>query len=224
MANGTSPSEARAFIWRDANVSTLARMAGEGSSASQIAMAIGATRNAVIGKACRSGIQLNGKNSSEKINQSLTGANEAVAAAAPAVVTVTPPIRSGTQPKIVEALAEVANKATAVLSKTKVNPSNVAGKAAGRAYDPRFVEPPRRFACEPVPVVGTATIMDLTEHTCRWPFGNPGEEAFRYCGRPKPFGVPYCRAHAALAPAPAKSRHGTPAPYRQPARLSNQGA
>ena len=44
-----------------------------------------------------------------------------------------------------------------------------------------------------------ADIMDLNQHTCRWPIGDPGEEGFCYCGRKPQSGLPYCERHAAIA-------------------------
>ena len=34
---------------------------------------------------------------------------------------------------------------------------------------------------------------------CRWPEGEPGTEAFRFCGRPAVAGKPYCGEHCARA-------------------------
>jgi GcrA cell cycle regulator len=46
------------------------------------------------------------------------------------------------------------------------------------------------------------TTETLSSRTCRWPFGNPVESSFHYCGQPPSSGRPYCSAHeqAALAP------------------------
>ena len=44
-----------------------------------------------------------------------------------------------------------------------------------------------------------ADIMELNQHTCRWPIGDPGEEGFCYCGRRPQPGLPYCAHHAAIA-------------------------
>ena len=41
-------------------------------------------------------------------------------------------------------------------------------------------------------------LMDLDEHCCRWPVGDPRDEGFFYCGAPEAdiyAGRPYCRSH-----------------------------
>lgn len=163
--------------WPDEDMATLSLMASEGRSARQIAEAIGRSRNAVLGKAMRLGVALNGgPGAGGSANHvALVRAGLAERRAAKETVPSSPPLPRPSRPR----------------------------------------EPPK-IICEPVPAEGTATISDLTEYKCRWPVGDPREDAFRYCGRAKQFGVPYCRAHAALAPQIAKSRHGTPsAPFER---------
>jgi GcrA cell cycle regulator len=50
----------RGFSWTDQNVEILRQMLGNGSPASEVAARIGCSRNAVIGKACRMQIAMNG--------------------------------------------------------------------------------------------------------------------------------------------------------------------
>ncbi len=42
-------------------------------------------------------------------------------------------------------------------------------------------------------------LADLGPHQCRWPSGNPGDEAFEFCGETVHLGKPYCHAHCARA-------------------------
>ncbi|MGY3609906.1 MULTISPECIES: GcrA family cell cycle regulator [unclassified Bradyrhizobium] len=49
------------MFWTEEKISELKRLCGEGMSASQIGAQIGATRSAVIGKAYRIGVNLNGR-------------------------------------------------------------------------------------------------------------------------------------------------------------------
>ena len=44
-----------------------------------------------------------------------------------------------------------------------------------------------------------ATVLTLKEHMCKWPIGDPGTEAFHFCGRQAEAGVSYCEAHARVA-------------------------
>ena len=51
-----------------------------------------------------------------------------------------------------------------------------------------------------------ASVLHLTEHTCKWPVGDPGTTDFHFCGaRAKP-GSPYCATHAAMAYQPLVRR------------------
>lgn len=51
-----------------------------------------------------------------------------------------------------------------------------------------------------------ATVLTLTEHTCKWPIGDPGTEEFHFCGRRADPSMPYCAEHARLAYQPVQPR------------------
>ncbi|MCB1530829.1 MAG: gcrA cell cycle regulator family protein [Rhodospirillales bacterium] len=42
-------------------------------------------------------------------------------------------------------------------------------------------------------------LVDLEAGMCRWPSGDPREEAFSFCGHEVAEGLPYCKTHAAAA-------------------------
>ena len=46
---------------------------------------------------------------------------------------------------------------------------------------------------------GNAMLIDLDNHTCRWPLGDPKDDNFRFCGRKVRIGQTYCEEHSALA-------------------------
>jgi len=54
-----------------------------------------------------------------------------------------------------------------------------------------------RVPPEPPPD-GVATILSVRRTDCRWPYGEPGDAAFRLCGRSSERGA-FCAAHAAIA-------------------------
>ena len=59
---------------------------------------------------------------------------------------------------------------------------------------------------EPMPNGEFATVLDLSEHICKWPIGDPGDPQFQFCGRKTKAGAPYCEAHAEQAFQPPKKR------------------
>ncbi len=66
------------------------------------------------------------------------------------------------------------------------------------AVQPRVAAP-----VQPAPVVapdlpGTATVLTLGAHMCKWPIGDPGSDGFSFCGRRAAEGV-YCVEHARVA-------------------------
>ena len=55
----------------------------------------------------------------------------------------------------------------------------------------------------PSPIKKTAAkvinIIALTERMCRWPFGDPRNSDFHFCGHPVEISVSYCAEHRYLA-------------------------
>ncbi len=58
---------------------------------------------------------------------------------------------------------------------------------------------PQPFESIVVPIARKLTIEKLTEHTCKWPIGDPGHREFHFCGHDSLDAMPYCRYHARLA-------------------------
>ncbi len=71
-------------------------------------------------------------------------------------------------------------------------PSPIAARAPEKASGPS----PRRKARAPARI---GDVIDLGAQMCRWPFGDPGDEDFHFCGRDAAPGKPYCEEHCAIA-------------------------
>src|SRR5262245_21598308 len=50
-----------------------------------------------------------------------------------------------------------------------------------------------------VPIARKLSIFQLTEKTCKWPIGDPGQEDFHFCGHDSLDNLPYCEYHAGVA-------------------------
>jgi len=63
------------------------------------------------------------------------------------------------------------------------------------------VPEPRRIPLEEivVPIALRASILTLTDTTCKWPIGEPGTEDFHFCGHNPRGGSPYCEYHSRVA-------------------------
>lgn len=51
-----------------------------------------------------------------------------------------------------------------------------------------------------------ATILTLSDKTCRWPVGDPSGNDFHFCGRNPSVNKPYCEHHCQMAYQPAQDR------------------
>ena len=74
------------------------------------------------------------------------------------------------------------------------------------ASQPQPPQLPVRYVDE---APGSATVLTLGAHMCKWPIGDPSSDEFTFCGRRQSDG-PYCVEHARVAyqPAQAKKRSG----------------
>lgn len=164
--------------WTNERVELLKKLWSDGLSASQIAGELGGvTRNAVIGKVHRLGLSGRAKTTTTSAKQ-----RRPRTSAAPANAT---PKRPTPQP--------MTHGATAL--KADMAPEPVA--------EPEPVVEP---IAELVPISQRATILTLTERTCKWPIGDPATDDFYFCGRQSDAGVPYCAHHCRIAYQPVSDR------------------
>jgi GcrA cell cycle regulator len=79
--------------------------------------------------------------------------------------------------------------------------------AAGAALAPRRIIPsmpdphPVYYVEEP----GSATVLTLGAHMCKWPIGDPASDGFTFCGRRIGDGS-YCQEHARVAYQPQQKK------------------
>ncbi len=50
------------------------------------------------------------------------------------------------------------------------------------------------------------TMGELKSGMCRWPFGNPEDKDFHFCGDPSDPALPYCEEHMLKAHAAARKK------------------
>ncbi len=86
-------------------------------------------------------------------------------------------------------------------------PATTSGLAQRRP--PERHHPIAAAAPRPAPYVeqpGTATVLTLGAHMCKWPIGDPSSEGFTFCGRRSSEEGPYCIEHARLAYQPPQAK------------------
>ncbi|NRG19657.1 GcrA cell cycle regulator [Rhizobiales bacterium] len=170
------------MTWTTERVDLLKKLWSDGLSASQIAGELGGvTRNAVIGKVHRLG---------------LSGRAKAPAPQQKARRTVSKPASgtgAGSAPSYSRGGGGAPHTHGATALKMETTP----------APAPVSKEQP---VAELVPMAKKATILQLTERTCKWPIGDPSTEDFYFCGNPSDPSVPYCAYHCRMAYQPATDR------------------
>jgi GcrA cell cycle regulator len=211
--------------WTDERIDRLKELWTQGMTASQIAEELGGvSRNAVIGKAHRLGLQS---------RPSPVKANDAAASAAPAAAPAEPeveaPVAAAPEPAPAPAAKaapepdpapwEETEDAPAAADATEepaaapparaapqpqirsIGPGGFLRQAPGEQQSPIPPAPPRRLVpAKPSPEIADKTsLLDLNERICKWPIGHPGEPDFHFCGAQANPGFPYCVQHCGVA-------------------------
>jgi GcrA cell cycle regulator len=70
------------------------------------------------------------------------------------------------------------------------------------AHHPAPPPQPAYYPEEP----GSATVLTLGAHMCKWPIGDPAADGFSFCGRRTDVDGPYCAHHSAIAYQPQQAR------------------
>jgi GcrA cell cycle regulator len=163
--------------WTDERVELLKKLWAEGLSASQIANQLGGvSRNAVIGKVHRLKLAGRGRTSSS-------------------------------QPRPKKAASGNNGPRSAGRASRQVSTS-IGNTALQARFDAEpnanYTPQPRENVVIPIPL--KLKLVELNEHTCKWPNGDPLSEDFNFCGNDVGEGGPYCSYHARLAYQPASER------------------
>ena len=200
--------------WTDERIDRLKELWSKGMTASQIADELGGvSRNAVIGKAHRLGLQ--SRPSPVKANEARPAAKAVKAKpAAPAepkpapapkpAPTPTPapnPVASAPKPAPAPTSAQAQPQATQQPRIVSVGPGGFLRQGPGDQQAPIPPAPPRRLvpAKPSAEVADKTSLLDLNEKICKWPIGHPGEPDFHFCGNPSNPGFPYCVEHCGVA-------------------------
>jgi GcrA cell cycle regulator len=193
--------------WTDERIERLKKMWHDGATASQIADELGGvSRNAVIGKAHRLGLEQ--RPSPVKPGEEKDAKKAAPAAAAhatpkagpaPKVEAVKPALTSAAVPQ--QAASTASPRSAPEMQYRSIGPGGFIRQGPGDQQPPIPPAPPRRLVpAKPSPEVADKTsLLDLNDRICKWPMGHPGEPDFHFCGEQANPGFPYCVAHCGVA-------------------------
>jgi GcrA cell cycle regulator len=217
------------MAWTDERIDTLKTMWEKGMTASQIAEKLGGvSRNAVIGKAHRLGLQsrpspVKANDPEDKPAEAAKAKPTPAPAPAPAARAPDPkpsapapaphPTAAAPSPAPAPAPAASGDEPKVVLR--SVGPGGFIRQSPGEQQPPATPAPPRRLVpARPSPEVADKTsLLDLNDRICKWPLGHPGEPDFHFCGQPVNPGFPYCVehcGHAYQAQLPRRDRRPPP--------------
>jgi len=170
--------------WTDDRVELLKKLWMEGLSASQIAAELGegVTRNAVIGKVHRLKLSARAKptNSTPR--------------ARPAART-TPRRAASPASAMGSAMASI-NKARASINRPQT--LGATALAASPQLEAELYVAPSSAEIF-IPEDKRLSLLQLNEHTCKWPIGDPLTKDFYFCGQHSLETGPYCEFHSRKA-------------------------
>jgi GcrA cell cycle regulator len=194
--------------WTEERIERLKKMWHDGATASQIADELGGvSRNAVIGKAHRLGLE-------QRPSPVKPGEEKEVKKVAPAAAAAAPP-KSASKPEAPR-LGQTSPTASTAhqpqpasgprvsahdLQYRSIGPGGFVRQGPGDQQAPIPPAPPRRLVpAKPSPEVADKTsLLELNDRICKWPIGHPGEPDFYFCGEPANPGFPYCVEHCGVA-------------------------
>jgi GcrA cell cycle regulator len=87
-------------------------------------------------------------------------------------------------------------------------PAIAAAPAPRRAVEPAAMPAPLPAPAQLSEEPGTATVLTLGAHMCKWPIGDPSSDSFTFCGRRSEREGPYCGEHARVAYQPQQKKNG----------------
>ena len=193
--------------WTDERIDRLKKMWSDGATASQIADELGGvSRNAVIGKAHRLGLDARpspvraGEEKGKKAPVAPTSAKPAPRPEGGAE-RVAEPTADDDEPERVPPTRSPQRPQPDGIQYRSIGPGGFVRQGPGDTQAPIPPAPPRRLvpAKPSAEVADKTSLLDLNDRICKWPLGHPGEPDFHFCGNAANPGFPYCVQHCGVA-------------------------
>ncbi len=167
------------MAWTDEMVNDLRKMWAEGLTTGEIGKRLGVSKNSIVGKVHRLG--LSGRPSPIKKKEDK-----------PANTT---PVKTSEEKKPSEKTVS-ASAPKAETPKTE----NIKAEPEKKVFTAPKTEEKLEIRPQSTKQPGSKTMLvDLDNHTCRWPLGDPKDENFHFCGKKIHIGQTYCEEHANIA-------------------------
>lgn len=176
--------------WPPEEEDQLRQFAAQWLSCSKIGEAMGRTKNSIVGKMKRMGINYGDKKPVDKSS---------------------PAPNSPIQTKLVRARQER-------LTERKVMP--IEKPIAEGSRGTRKFDASPGVECEPRRGVGAGPAhRDLGPQDCKWPYNDPLSEDFFFCSAPRMIGSPYCARHTKLGTGTLRPLKKEDGPKREPGAI-----
>jgi len=191
--------------WTEERIDQLKAMWAKGATASEIAENLGGvSRNAVIGKAHRLGLEARPspvKPGEDKEAAPAAAPKAAKPAAAPLAAAPAAPAEPEQAPTPRPRTPQRPQPTGDNIQYRSVGPGGFIRQGPGDTQAPIPPAPPRRLVpAKPSAEVANKTgLLELNDRICKWPMGHPGEPDFHFCGDLANPGYPYCVQHCGVA-------------------------
>ena len=166
--------------WTAATTTKLKQLFEKGLSTAEIGKRLGFTKNAVVGKINRLGLNDVAKKLRPAKPASKPQTDKKKVQPKPKTALKTQPDKKKPQPRL----------------KIEARPKVKAGKGTKGAAQRIRAESRQKTART---ISHAARLMGLRPDQCRWPIGDPDSDDFRFCGEKCFVGKPYCFEHCKVA-------------------------
>ena len=191
------------MAWTDEMVEELKRLWDEGVTTGEIGRRLNISKNSIVGKVHRLG--LSGRPSPIK-KKSDTQSTEKAPKKTP--TKEKRPVTKKVEEEKKTKVQPTVNETPIEKKETEAKPVEQK-KAPTPQVKPLNIEPSNEDDIKLAKSISMHTpttskgenlsLIELDNHTCRWPIGDPKDENFHFCGKKIRLGQTYCEEHAAIA-------------------------